>query len=112
VAIGKAILAPDQVLSETVNNPVPDSFRPQNQRSRPQNPKQTRPQLLDVRTSNARDVGNRAFVPADVVSRLGALRTTLQGQVPLRLGGNFQTVFLTLSCYHPRYPQRYVEQPS
>src|SRR5208283_57802 len=30
--------------SETVNNPDPDSFRPQNQRSRTQNPKQTRPQ--------------------------------------------------------------------
>src|SRR5271165_6359406 len=30
--------------SETVKNPDPDSFRPQNQRSRPQNPKQTRPQ--------------------------------------------------------------------
>src|SRR5208337_3911217 len=30
--------------SETVNNPDPDSFRPQNQRSRAQNPKQTRPQ--------------------------------------------------------------------
>ena len=30
--------------SETVNNPDPDSFRPQNQRSRHQNPKQTRPQ--------------------------------------------------------------------
>ena len=30
--------------SETVNNPDPDSFRPQNQRSRPQNPQQTRPQ--------------------------------------------------------------------
>src|SRR5271166_3583503 len=29
---------------ETVNNPDPDSFRPQNQRSRAQNPKQTRPQ--------------------------------------------------------------------
>jgi len=32
--------------SETVNNPDPDSFRPQNQRSRPQNPQQTRPQPL------------------------------------------------------------------
>src|SRR5208337_4138900 len=32
--------------SETVNNPDPDSFRPQNQRSRAQNPKQTRPQPL------------------------------------------------------------------
>ena len=31
-------------MSETVNNPDPDSFRPQNQRSRPQNPKQTRRQ--------------------------------------------------------------------
>ena len=31
-------------MSETVNNPDPDSFRPQNQRSRTQNPKQTRPQ--------------------------------------------------------------------
>src|SRR5271166_3578496 len=30
--------------SETVKNPDPDSFRPQNQRSRPQNPQQTRPQ--------------------------------------------------------------------
>src|SRR5208283_5134130 len=30
--------------SETVNNPDPDSFRPQGQRSRSQNPKQTRPQ--------------------------------------------------------------------
>src|SRR5208337_358305 len=30
--------------SETVNNPDPDPFRPQNQRSRTQNPKQTRPQ--------------------------------------------------------------------
>src|SRR5208283_4277875 len=30
--------------SETVKNPDPDSFRPQNQRSRTQNPKQTRPQ--------------------------------------------------------------------
>ena len=30
--------------SETVNNPDPDSFRPQGQRSRTQNPKQTRPQ--------------------------------------------------------------------
>src|SRR5271157_1456365 len=30
--------------SETVNNPDPDSFRPQNQRSRTQNPQQTRPQ--------------------------------------------------------------------
>src|SRR5271165_6180406 len=30
--------------SETVNNPDPDSFRPQNQRSRTQNPKQTRAQ--------------------------------------------------------------------
>src|SRR5208337_4472748 len=30
--------------SETVNNPDPESFRPQNQRSRTQNPKQTRPQ--------------------------------------------------------------------
>src|SRR5271166_1230284 len=29
--------------SETVKNPDPDSFRPQNQRSRPQNPQQTRP---------------------------------------------------------------------
>src|SRR5208283_3704859 len=32
--------------SETVNNPDPDAFRPQNQRSRTQNPKQTRPQPL------------------------------------------------------------------
>src|SRR5271166_2524253 len=32
--------------SETVKNPDPDSFRPQNQRSRTQNPKQTRPQPL------------------------------------------------------------------
>src|SRR5271166_1415285 len=31
-------------VSETVNNPDPDSFRPQNQRSRTQNPKQTRAQ--------------------------------------------------------------------
>ncbi len=30
--------------SETVNNPDPDCFRPQGQRSRTQNPKQTRPQ--------------------------------------------------------------------
>src|SRR5271166_4113691 len=30
--------------SETVKNPDRDSFRPQNQRSRPQNPQQTRPQ--------------------------------------------------------------------
>ena len=30
--------------SETVNNPDPNSFRPQNQRSRTQNPKQSRPQ--------------------------------------------------------------------
>jgi len=30
--------------SETVNNPDPDSFRPQNQRSRTQNPEQTGPQ--------------------------------------------------------------------
>ena len=30
--------------SETFNNPDPDSFRPQNQRSRTQNSKQTRPQ--------------------------------------------------------------------
>ena len=30
--------------SETVKNPDPDSFRPQNQRSRTQNPQQTRPQ--------------------------------------------------------------------
>src|SRR5208283_3638985 len=30
--------------SETVNNPDPDSFRPQNQGSRAQNPEQTRPQ--------------------------------------------------------------------
>src|SRR5271157_5439898 len=30
--------------SETVNNPDPDPFRPQNRRSRTQNPKQTRPQ--------------------------------------------------------------------
>src|SRR5271157_1017927 len=33
-------------VSETVNNPDPDSFRPQNQRSRTQNPKQTRAQPL------------------------------------------------------------------
>src|SRR5271157_1624937 len=44
VAIGKPILAPDQPGSKTVKNPDPDSFRPQNQRLRPQNPKQTRPQ--------------------------------------------------------------------
>src|SRR5271157_5133193 len=44
VAIGKPILAPDQPGSKTVKNPDPDSFRPQNQRSRTQNPKQTRPQ--------------------------------------------------------------------
>ena len=31
-------------MSETVNNPDPDSFRPQNQRSRTQNPEQTRPE--------------------------------------------------------------------
>src|SRR5271165_6550477 len=37
-------MAPDQARVKTVNNPDPDSFRPQNQRSRPQNPKQTRPQ--------------------------------------------------------------------
>src|SRR5271166_1666462 len=42
--IGKPILAPDQARSETVKNPDPDSFRPQNQRSRAQNPEQTRPQ--------------------------------------------------------------------
>src|SRR5208283_3114713 len=30
--------------SETVNNPDPESFRPQNQGLRTQNPKQTRPQ--------------------------------------------------------------------
>src|SRR5271165_6040873 len=37
-------MAPDQARVKTVNNPDPDSFRPQNQRSRTQNPKQTRPQ--------------------------------------------------------------------
>src|SRR5271157_14871 len=44
VAIGKPILAPNQPGSKTVKNPDPDCFRPQNQRLRPQNPKQTRPQ--------------------------------------------------------------------
>ena len=38
------LLAPDQARVKTVNNPDPDSFRPQNQRSRTQNPKKMRPQ--------------------------------------------------------------------
>src|SRR5271157_117071 len=44
MTIGKPIWHLIKPGSETVNNPDPDSFRPQNQRSRTQNPKQTRPQ--------------------------------------------------------------------
>src|SRR5271157_5600871 len=39
-----SILAPDQARVKTVKNPDPDSFRPENQRSRTQNPQQMRPQ--------------------------------------------------------------------
>src|SRR5271157_613254 len=41
-----SILAPDQARVKTVKNPDPDSFRPENQRSRTQNPQQMRPQPL------------------------------------------------------------------
>src|SRR5271157_5617644 len=63
VAIGKPILAPDQPGSKTVKNPDPDSFRPQNQRLRPQNPKQTRPQHEFAGISGRFDCTLEALTP-------------------------------------------------
>ncbi|MGO8898426.1 MAG: helix-turn-helix domain-containing protein [Isosphaeraceae bacterium] len=60
-------------MSETVNNPDPDSFRPQNQRSRTQNPKSRRG--LTPRSALAKQAGTTP----------GVIGRFLKGERDLRL---------------------------